>query len=436
MSLELDKMCKDRLIKVLKEQLPKLRVSNGKYLDRKSAFCLFLAENILPGTGKTKNNIERFISESPVFDFVYETLTQELSENQEYDSEAIDMGLCELAEYSDPEQTAARIINDLDSLPWEYIFSISIHKELSEILIPIIGRIDLGSNIRISKIGEDFEEKYSLNSGIKSRDQSIAGGGLLSLLSSKENKWDENSICIQFDQSGFVGYYGETATTDAVGDDLKSLCGLCIALRLFKVEYKYRPTPIKAKFYIHRKLGDKWVIQGTRELDTVTSDLFHDLVLHDLDGNLDSEEKKKSWLDKTLSDIDKVFSNRNLTDKILLACQWLFESYSGKNELLSFVQTTIVIEILLGDKATSDQMGLGVLLRNRCAYLIGNTQSQRDEILRDFQEIYNVRSKIVHGGKNRISLDESQLYRKLQWMCRRVIQEEVDLLKKDLQKKT
>jgi hypothetical protein len=57
------------------------------------------------------------------------------------------------------------------------------------------------------------------------------------------------------------------------------------------------------------------------------------------------------------------------------------------------------MEILLGDKAASDLMGLGELLRNRCAYLISRNHAEREEILQDFKEIYAVRSHIVHAGK-------------------------------------
>jgi len=81
-------------------------------------------------------------------------------------------------------------------------------------------------------------------------------------------------------------------------------------------------------------------------------------------------------------------------------------------------------------------MGLGELLRNRCAYLIGKSHKQRKQLLDDFKEIYDVRSKIVHRGKSRLNLHERSLFSKLQWMCRRVIQEEIELLKEDLKKDT
>ena len=119
-------------------------------------------------------------------------------------------------------------------------------------------------------------------------------------------------------------------------------------------------------------------------------------------------------------------------EKIILASQWLFDSYCGNNELLSFVQTTVVLEILLGDKTSSDAVGLQRLLSNRCAYLIGDGQKQREELLEQFEKIYEVRSRIVHRGKSRLTGDERELFSTLQWMCRRVIQEEVDLLQKDV----
>jgi hypothetical protein len=89
----------------------------------------------------------------------------------------------------------------------------------------------------------------------------------------------------------------------------------------------------------------------------------------------------------------------------------------------------VVLEILLGDKAPSDDIGLGQLLSSRCAYLISNTQEERTEILRDFGKIYGVRSKIVHRGKPRLTRDELALSYQLQWFCRRVICKEIDLLK-------
>jgi hypothetical protein len=114
----------------------------------------------------------------------------------------------------------------------------------------------------------------------------------------------------------------------------------------------------------------------------------------------------------------------------------LLDSCAGKNELLSFVQTAVALEILLGEEVKSDILGIGELLGNRCAYLIGKTHSQRKGILDDFKKSYDVRSRIVHRGKSRLALDERALFSKLQWMCKRVITEEIRLIVEDETKVT
>ena len=108
----------------------------------------------------------------------------------------------------------------------------------------------------------------------------------------------------------------------------------------------------------------------------------------------------------------------------------------GTNQLLSFVQATVAMEILLGEGSKSDVIGIGELLRNRCAYLIGKSRGQREELLKDFEKIYDVRSKIVHRGKSRLTFEERSLFNKLQWMCRRVISEELGLIAKDKESAT
>jgi Apea-like HEPN len=96
--------------------------------------------------------------------------------------------------------------------------------------------------------------------------------------------------------------------------------------------------------------------------------------------------------------------------------------------MLSFVQAAVVLEILLGDKAASDLIGLGELLRNRCAYLISRSQAERDWVLQEFRKIYDVRSKIVHAGKRRLGTEEQILFFGLRRICQSVIQEEAKLL--------
>lgn len=403
------------------------------FIDRKSAIWLMLAEAILPERGPTRDNLAQYIGETPVFEFVYEVLAKELHENQKYDSETPSSQLVEISEYKDPEATANRLVDLFVTLPWEYTLSIKFENEFSELFSESIKQYELTDSLRIVTPNDEFIKAFPLKSGIEARDRSVSGLGLLSIL--QDPTWDENASYLQIETSGFIGHYGDTTPLDDSISVLKQFCGLGIALRLFEINYTYKTSPVKSKFYIHQKVANKWIIEKSQDLESSVSETFSDLVINSLNGQLDTNDKKLGWVKSRLNSFKNVFSNQSKAQKVLLGSQWLFDSYCGKNELLSFVQTTVVLEILLGEKTVSDLMGLGELLRNRCAYLIGSSHDERKEILSDFKVIYDVRSKIVHRGKSRLTNHERTLFSKLQWMCRRVIQEEVKLLEKDIKKK-
>ncbi len=290
---------------------------------------------------------------------------------------------------------------------------------------------DLSNDIRLIKPDEQIVSKFPLQSGIEGRDKWLFrkgpyGKGILSGFSAEE--WDPNSIYLQISTDGFVGRYITTETNEKVVSLLKSFLGLSIALRMIKVEHSYRPASPITQFYIHRIIDDKAEIDDTEELSEDLSRTISDLVFNDLEGKLDSDAKKRGWTLDCLNKLKKVFSNTDQSARLLLAGQWFLESCSGRNELLSFVQAMVSLEILLGDKATSDVVGLNELLRNRCAYLIGKDYEQREKILEDFKEIYDIRSKIVHRGKSKLKFRERAMFGQLQWLCRRVIQEEIELI--------
>jgi hypothetical protein len=156
---------------------------------------------------------------------------------------------------------------------------------------------------------------------------------------------------------------------------------------------------VRSYLIVHRREDDKWVVWTTLELPQDISETLNNFEVNDLDGKIDASQIG-GWISDRFKLISCAFRNASKAEKVLLAGQWLLDSYVGKNELLSFVQTTVALEILLGEKAKSDIIGIGELLRNRCAYLIGKSHSQREEILEDFERIYDVRSKIVHRGKS------------------------------------
>lgn len=425
MAINLHDGCKQRLKSQLSIVLADVRLRNLSFVERSSLYRVFDLESILPNTGNIKSELESYVSESPLFDFVYGELSKIANDIVEYDSTHPDEPLSILEGFNDLSLVASNLVDKFDSLPWKYAFTFNLGTSITDFFTEDV--IEIAPDIKLLKAHGELADKFPLNSGIPNRDRFLHGGGLLGLAGHAE--WKEKSLYVQITASGFVGKYVTTTPENRAVDTFKSFLGLMLAMRALKVSYSYSSSIINSRFYIHKET-DVWTVEDSHELDRDVSKTISDLRLDDLDGSLDTDEKKNGFVLNRLRLISKALS-REEAEKLRLAGKWLFDSYCGNNELLSFIQTTVSLEILLGDKSVSDLMGLGELLRNRCAYLIGNTHSQREEILDDFKKIYDIRSKIVHRGKSQLSRYERGLFHKLQWMTNRVIQEEIELIGKN-----
>jgi len=97
-------------------------------------------------------------------------------------------------------------------------------------------------------------------------------------------------------------------------------------------------------------------------------------------------------------------SNEPESTRVKAAIEWCFDSTANENETLSFLQTCIGLESLLGDDESNGN--LTEMLADRCAYLISKDIKGRSEIKENFKNLYRVRSKLIHGVK--ATLEEDQ----------------------------
>ncbi len=104
----------------------------------------------------------------------------------------------------------------------------------------------------------------------------------------------------------------------------------------------------------------------------------------------------KRLLETSDSDID--------AERIKTAIEWNFESVTNENDTFAFIQACIGLEALLGDE--NSQEDLTNTLADRCAYLIGQSISERKKLKNDFKVLYRIRSKLVHGRKVHLEADE------------------------------
>lgn len=454
MAVNLHRDCIARLIEFVAENLEKVQVNNKVFLNFDSILNLVGSDKILPEKGTVRDSLNKFvIEELPLFYFLYESIGRDIDENGIYDSDAKESFLKELPRYGDLKVKAKLLIEEFNSLPWNYLISYELNASIGQQLRQIMGDYNFSENLILSCPTLNYDQIYPLQSGIKQRDEEFfrehrPGLGLRAgiadlpdYVSKPLNKWNQTTAYLQVKTEGFIGQYVKTKPVEEAIATLKSFFGLSLAVRLMKIKevplglsglYWARPQ-LESRIIVHRMIEDKWQVWTTYALPMDLSETLNKLAIDDLDGSLDTSQIG-NWINQRILLISSAFENERKSEWLLLAGQWLLDSYIGKNELLSFVQTTVAMEILLGDKSKSDIIGIGELLRNRCAYLIGKSHSQRASILEDFNRIYTVRSDIVHKGKSRLNSEEKRLFNKLQWMCRRVIEEELNLLVEDKKK--
>jgi hypothetical protein len=430
MSLGLHPNCLQSLSEKIAKRLPEIRVQNKMFLESWSAGNLRNVESTIPQTGSIKEKLEQYIGEAPVSDFVYETISKELHQGQQFDSESASIPLTQLDDYTNPEAIAKRLIYDFESLPWVYSLTIKLDNEFGSLFAKSLNEFAICDSLKLITPNDAFTKEFPPQSESESKEPGLAS--IFNYYQAGFQDWDKSSSYLQFKTNGFIGYYGETSPLRNTISRLKAFCGIGIALHLFTRNHAYSHLMVRSSVLIHRLIGSSWNVERTHDLETDLSEALSNLVLPDAAKNLKSEAEQTYWIQSRLGLIKSVFTHEIEAEKVILASQWLFDSYCGSNELLSFVQMVVAMEILLGDKAVSDLMGLGELLRNRCAYLIGDSQSQREEVLDDFKKIYDLRCQIVHRGKRRLAEEERALFFRFRWMCHRVIHKEVLLLQKDI----
>jgi hypothetical protein len=437
MSLDIHPNCRTRLAAALAEALPSIQATNGMFIERRSLAKIIAAEFILPRTGKLHDRLVEYLDEFPLTDFISDTLGQELYELDRYLADQT-INLTAIEGYNDPSTTSKRLLDDFESLPWSYRLTIPLPPILNELVEESENERKLSDEIRIVRPDKTFTDTYPLNHPNKQRRIRLRGGpGLFALLDMEPPQWEADRLYIQIGADGFVGQYGGTPAAHEVERNLRAFCGASIATRLLKYEYSYTPAPLRTSVYVHRKTGNGvWEPQTRYELSESVSRGLSYLKINDLEGRMDTQVKRRSWIHYRLEDIETLFQSGQRADPIILASQWLFDSHAGQDQLLSFIQSMVVLEIILGDKTRSDEIGIGELISNRFAYLIGTTLEERAELLAAFKKIYRVRSQIVHSGKHKLTLDERSLFLRLRWMCRRLIDKEIDLLKAGIPRRT
>jgi hypothetical protein len=422
--LKLHSACIARLEEILAEAIGSLQVTHGIFLDWAGVPALEPLDAALPQPDRQPIPLAAMIDERPLSDFAADRIGRRLVEGGTYVEQAVPLPepLVGLAPFWNPAAVAHQVVAEFASLPWDYVFSLRLPRPIGSALEPLFGegeRLDVGGGISLLRSAEGLDAEYPLP----------RPASLLAALASG-TAWETGGVYLQVPLAGYADRYGTTGTAMRAVEALQTFLGLGMALRLFRYRQSYTPMafgPPRSTYHVHRRVDGRWVHDATIDLETT--------VAMGLEGfgcvELASEFPFGMFVGVTLRTMGACFAQPTAAGRILRAAQWLAGAYASRNETLAFVQAMVAMEILLGDKKTTDMVGIGELLSNRCAYLIGQSQADRESVLADFRGLYAVRSQIVHSGKSRLTYTERIQFFRLLDMCGRSIQKEIELLQKN-----
>lgn len=413
----LEKKISGPLTKVLADAV----VSGNFLLVGETRRNLRALDALLPSHGPQYSRLDAIIGPHPLSQFIIGRIEESL---RTLTDDKGDRKLQTYEGFADPAAAAARLASEFGRLPHQYIYSVPLTGIFRD-AIEHDHKLPFTEDVRICGGGDILNSWLPLTTGDEELDGYIFGN---QLLNRRAARWDGAYLLVN--AIGYTADNTENEGDQRVIETIKSFFGLFMAHNLVERRYTPSPRPGNLKVCVHRWEGSQYRLYRQFALDDATSALIHELHFDDLKGNFDNEQMKRALVTEFGEQVAKAFATAPEAERVRLAGRWLFDSYAGGNQLMSFLQAMVVLEILLGDRAASDKIGLGELLRNRCAYLLGKSVEERAEIMAEFGRIYEVRSAIVHRGKSIIRATERPLFFKLRAYAQQVIRAELQLLPK------
>ena len=362
--MKLHKECKKRLLEELTEYLPEITVSNNKYVNYKSTYNLDKIDRILPVKGEAVKEFQNMINETPFYTFVIEEMQRPLK-NYEYKLDEKDKKYFELLPEPNLETLSNKLIDEFEKLPRDYKLFIKIPDCFHSLLKYYDKEIIFNDRFRIIELTDDFISDAKLDTISKVITEGIFKFRFADL-QEDHNYLEKDKLYLELTTKGYNCDYFFTETLSDSINTIKYLYGLGLASSLFRYKRNYSSNKSDG-IKTFTKIDGNLIYDTFHNLPDDLKEYIYDIeFVTNLIGP--NENINKDFFTYNVQLIGKLLSGQPKTQKILEASKWFFEGMSGNNELLSFIQNTVVLEILLGDKSKSDIIGIGELLRNRCAY--------------------------------------------------------------------
>jgi hypothetical protein len=342
-TVNLHSACKTRVTELISKALSLIDVEHGKFVKRTSegVVFLFLADRALPQRGALHDRLLAYVDENPFVEFVLDKLAAELRSAK--CEEAPVQKLITVSGYEHADKVATRLVNEFTALPNQYRLTFPLPRELWPCLPASENNWTLEpASSRLVRTSKELSHSLPLVVSSEKEKIELSGSSLLSLLE-KPLSWEEGAVHLQIDVVGFIGPYGGSIPDLEARRFIRSFCGLGLALQLFQTNSNYSLYPPRHSYFVHQKdVRGNWQFESKLELDDSASRGLERLRLSNLVG---TSENQEHWCPRILEEMAHVVSAGKRSELIMLASQWFFDSATGSDRLLPFIQAMVVLEI-------------------------------------------------------------------------------------------
>ena len=384
-------------------------------------------------------SLTEFLSDDPLYDFFFEWLLTEYWRKKDALSKEQVAGAVGSPLF-EPDELAKQMIEAVLGFPTKYT-----------LLLPLpSARFD---QFEVSlALSEDFRV-------VLETDESLSSFAIPTVVDESEESMISKAYQGLYDKSltpryavvvsfvGVVRAITDSRSIENAVSDLKAFLGAAVAIDLFSAPNSTFSSVRKfqsRKLYFFEEQSSDGKPVRTSNLNPFESDLIGGLKLARpsverpaqlaeglglfIDPKLSPYYDFRNWTQASVSALHKLFEQGEDARRLRRACHWFFDSMCAPTELLSYIQGTTVLEIILGERERNNrrnELGTTSLLKNRYAYLLGRNAAERKSLQEDLERIYRTRCDIVHEGKNYLSGEERLDLFRLKRACKSVIRKEM-----------
>jgi hypothetical protein len=367
-----------------------------------------------------KKSVARILDDGGLRSFVeFQTTLAILRNGEELNVRKV-IPVTEYNALSNTLEVSKQIVECLSTHPMSYLLSVEAAPSFA--ILCNGASIDISLSSRLKIVSEDkLPNGYSrqhpnalINEFIYFRNASSG-----KRISSSDEK--RKSLFFLYRTSGCISDRFDPKLFREFYDELRAFYGLVVSSGIF-YEYGFNNETIKEPSLAHTVKGNDSL--ELHHAESLASDLVK-VSEYDTSLNTDRRVTSGSSLHEILAPVIKMFNSKD--NKYKTAAIWLLRAYISQRPMDRVLESTIALEVLLGDRDASDRIGLSKLMANRCAYALSKSNEERRSLMDFFVKFYKLRSDIVHSGTFNISQEDEDIVQKGIDLASRMLLNEINL---------